>query len=554
MIARREKGGLYFLPLGGAGEIGMNLNLYRCDGKWLMVDLGMTFAGEQLPGIDLIFPDPAFIAERRDDLLALVLTHGHEDHIGAVPFLWPQLRCPIYATPFTAELVRRKLAEHGLLDEVDLREMPPGSNFDVGPFHITYVPVAHSIAEANALKIETGFGTVFHTADWKLDPAPVIGEPTSGEVLSAIGDGGVLAMIGDSTNIFNTEASGSEDAVASSLEKIVSEKAGRVVITTFASNVARLVSIGRIAIRTGRRLALLGRSMQRIAEVAEATGYLEDFPPLLDDGDIKRCPRGELLVATTGCQGENRAALSRIASGEFRALSLEEGDTVIFSSKIIPGNELPIGRLVNQLVSKDIEVITERDAFVHVSGHPGQPEVREMYGWIRPKMAVPVHGETRHMKRHAELAREEGVERVLVPLNGDLVQLAPNGPRLSDQVPVGRLVLDGEKVLPIDSEPIAERRRMLFSGHLGITLVLDSEGLLLADPVLMARGIPGWESGCELERDVLDGIERVLEGLGPDKLADDQVTEEEVRIAARRVLREDTGKKPVTVVRVIRLD
>jgi ribonuclease J len=550
---RSEKDDLLFLPLGGCGEIGMNLNLYRCDGKWLMVDLGMTFAGENLPGIDLIFPDPAYIVDKRQDLIGLVLTHGHEDHIGAVPYLWPQLGCPIYATPFTAELVRRKLVERDLLDAVDIREMELGASFEVGPFGISYVALAHSIAEGNALKIETSHGTIFHTGDWKLDEGAIIGRPASSDELGALGDEGILAMVGDSTNVFNELASGSETAVAKSLKEIISQKTGRVVVTTFASNVARLQTVGSIAQETGRRLALLGRSMRRVYEAARATGYLRDFPEILGNDQIKDTPRDKLLVLTTGCQGEPRAALSRIATGEFRSLSLSPDDTVIFSSKIIPGNEHPIGLLVNRLVLEDIEVITEHDAFVHVSGHPGQPELRDMYGWIRPQIAIPVHGEARHIKRHAELATEVGVPRTLRPLNGDLVRLAPEGPELVDQVPTGRLVLDGEKVLSITSEPIAERRQMLFAGHLGISLALDDRGRLILPAVLVARGIPGWKEECVLEEDVRRTIKETLASLDRRNLLDDLVVEEAVRIAVRRVLREDTGKKPVTVVRVLRI-
>ena len=553
MSGYSEKDDLLFLPLGGCGEIGMNLNLYCCDGKWLMVDLGMTFAGEDLPGIDLIFPDPAFIADKRRDLIGLVLTHGHEDHIGAVPYLWPQLGCPIYATPFTVELVRRKLVERDLLDAADIREIELGASFDVGPFAISYVALAHSIAEGNALKIETRHGVIFHTGDWKLDEQAIISTPASGEELSALGDEGVLAMIGDSTNVFNTRASGSETAVAKSLEKIVDQKTGRVVVTTFASNVARLQTVGRIAGETGRRLALLGRSMRRVYEAAKATGYLRDFPEILDENRIMDVPRGKLLVLTTGCQGEPRAALNRIATGEFRALTLSPDDTVIFSSKIIPGNEHPIGALINRLVLDDVEVITEHDAFVHVSGHPGQPELRDMYGWIRPQIAIPVHGEARHIKRHAELAKEVGVPMILRPLNGDVIRLAPGGPQLVDQIATGRLVLDGDKVLSITSEPIAERRRMLFAGHLGVSLALDGKGSLIVPAALVARGIPGWAEDCALEEDVRRAVAETLAGLGRRNLLDDLVVEEAVRVAVRRVLREDTGKKPVTVVRVLRI-
>lgn len=553
-----EQDDLLFLPLGGSGEIGMNLNLYCCDGQWLMVDLGLTFAGEYFPGIDLILPDPGFIEERRDDLLAIVLTHGHEDHIGAIAHLWWRLRVPLYATPFTAELIRNKLAEQGLEKEAELNIVEIGGSVQIGPYDIRYIPLAHSIAEGNGLKITTRHGIVFHTGDWKLDADPLVGAPTPAEELTRLGDEGVLAMIGDSTNVFNAEASGSEKAVRDSLVEIVGKMQNRVIVSTFASNVARIETVGYVAHQTGRKLIAVGRSMKRIIEAAKAVGYLKDFPPLLDEDDAAKLPRSETLILCTGCQGEGRAALARIARGDHPRLKLAAEDHVILSSKIIPGNELAIGRMVNSLVLQNVHVVTEKDAFVHVSGHPGQPELNEMYSWIRPQIAIPVHGEARHMAKHGEIATENGVERVITVMNGDIVRLASSksnaAPGKVDEAPVGRLVVDGRAVLPIASETVAERRRMMMSGHVAITFALDREGGLVGEPQLIARGIPGWHDGEAMHDRLLDVVEGTLDKLKPAQAEDDHKAGEAVRIAARRALDYEIGKRPVTDVRVIRLD
>lgn len=548
------KNDLLFLPLGGSGEIGMNLNLFCLDGKWMMVDLGITFAGEHYPGIDLILPDPKFIEERAKDLLAIVLTHGHEDHIGAVAHLWPQLKVPIYATKFTAELVRRKLAEKGLESAAPITIIEAGDVLDIGPFKVTYVPLAHSIAEGNALKIETRYGTIFHTGDWKLDDGPIIGEPTPGPELAKIGDAGVLAMVGDSTNVFNPNASGSESDVYDGLHKLVGEAKGRVVVTTFASNVARLSTIGSVARKHNRKLVAIGRSMKRIIEVARDCGYLPNFPTLLDEDDAASLPRRDLMIMCTGCQGEGRAALARIARGDHRSISLTAGDTVIFSSKIIPGNELSIGRLVNQLVKLDAEVITEKDAFVHVSGHPGQPELAEMYGWIKPRIAVPVHGEARHIARHAHFALDHGAEIALTPENGNIIRLAPGVPMVVDQASSGRLVLDGDFLLPVDSQIVGQRRRMAEAGHLGVMLVCDEDGELLADPRFVAQGIPGWSDDGPIADRLSAVIDNVIDRLDRKARNNDRAFEERVRIATRRALDSETGKRPVVGVRLVRLE
>ncbi|MFQ5348489.1 MAG: ribonuclease J, partial [Rhodothalassiaceae bacterium] len=545
---------LLFCPLGGSNEIGMNMNLFGCRGHWLMIDCGMSFADDWLPGIDLIFPDPGFIAERHEDLVALVLTHGHEDHIGAVPYLWPRLRCPIYATPFTAELVRGKLAEAGLAEVARVHEVPIAGSLEAGPFHVTYVPLAHSIPEGHGLKIETPQGVIFHTGDWKLDAEPQIGAPSTPEELTAIGDAGVLAMIGDSTNVFQAHSSGSEQAVKEGLHEIVKNLEGRVIVTTFASNVARLKTIAELARQEGRRLVLIGRSMKRVVAAAQKTGYLGDLPELVPEEEAGSLPRGQVLVLCTGAQGEPRAALSRLASGSYRHFALEPGDTVIFSSKIIPGNELSIGRLVNRLALADVEVITEREAFVHVSGHPGREDLEKMYRWIRPRIAIPVHGEPRHLKRHARFARALGVPEAVAPQNGDIIRLAPGPAAVVDQAPAGRLALDGSHIVPVTSEAITARRRILSDGFAAIVVMIDADGSLPGDPEIVAYGIPTLEPGSVFEDELLDLLERTIARMDPAARGRDAELGETLRVAARRLLRRRTEKNPVVDVRIVRFE
>ncbi len=542
---------LIFLPLGGSGEIGMNVNLYGCNGKWVMVDLGMTFADPSYPGVDLVLPDLSFIEDRAKDLLGIVLTHGHEDHIGAIPYLAADLGVPLYATPFTAGLIRKKLDEEGLSKEVKLHIIPMGGTLQLGDFGFRYVALAHSIPEGNALIIDTPYGRIFHTGDWKLDDGPLLGDPASAAQLTAIGDSGILAMVGDSTNVFNAEASGSEtDVRAGLLEVVKARKTGRVVVTTFASNAARLATLGFVARETGRHLVLAGRSMDRITEVAKATGYLKDMPPTLSWANAASMDPSKLLILCTGAQGEPQAALSRIADGSHPAIKLEPGDLVVYSSKQIPGNELAIGRVQNALATRGIEVITEKQAHVHVSGHPGAPELEEMYGWIRPQIAIPVHGERRHMEAHARLALASGVKKAMVPINGSAIRLAPDGPKLLSHEKVGRLVLDGDVILPADGITIVERRRLMHSGYMSATIVLNRDGKLAAPPAIIAQGVP-------VEEDKADFLSQCSEAAaGAAKKADQKQPEkfaEAVRVAVRRVAREWTGKKPVTEVQVVRL-
>ena len=542
---------LIFLPLGGSGEIGMNVNLYGCNGKWVMVDLGMTFADPSYPGVDLVLPDLSFIEERAADLLGIVLTHGHEDHIGAIPYLAHDLGVPLYATPFTAGLIAKKLEEEGLTKEVKLNIIPMGGTLTLGDFHFKYVALAHSIPEGNALVIDTPYGRIFHTGDWKLDDGPLLGTPASAAELTAIGDSGVLALVGDSTNVFNQEASGSETDVREGLLKVVkSRKTGRVVVTTFASNAARLATLGWVAKETGRQLVLAGRSMDRITEVAKSVGYLKDMPPIMNWNDAARADPSKILILCTGAQGEPMAALSRIANGTHPALKLEPGDVVIYSSKQIPGNELAIGHVQNALATRGIEVITEKQAHVHVSGHPGRPELEAMYEWIRPEIAIPVHGERRHMEAHAALALANGVPRAMVPINGSAIRLAPNGPKLLSHEPAGRLVLDGDVILPANGATIVERRRLMMNGYMGVSIVIGRDGRLAAPPVVNIQGVPVEEDKDNFLRECADAAEGAATKADPKnagKFAD------AVRVAVRRVAREWTGKKPVTEIQVTRL-
>ena len=535
---------LLFLALGGSGEIGMNVNLYGCRGRWLMVDLGMSFSGGEYPGVDLVFADLEFIEERADQLDGIVLTHAHEDHIGAVPYFAADLGVPLYATPFTADLVARKLAEAGLTDSVELNVIDrEHGEFTVGPFTITYIPLAHSIAEGNALLIETPFGRVFHTGDWKLDEDPIIGEPTTEEELRTIGDEGVLALVCDSTNVFNPLPSGSEGAVHRGLLEEVQRHAGkRVLVTTFASNVARLQTLGDVAKETGRQLCVAGRSLDRIIEVAQDNGYLQDFPQPVDFDTAMGLPRGEVLILATGGQGEPRAALARIAE-DSHPIELTRGDVVLFSSRQIPGNELAIGLVQNRLAARGITMVTDRQSEIHVSGHPGRPELQAIYGWLRPEILVPVHGEMRHMQEQARLGLGAGIPDAVVQANGDVVRLAPGAPGKVAEVRAGRLVLDGDLIVPADGDAITMRRRLSRDGLL--ILVLAPDGAAHIESI----GLPLDEDHdafvAEAKADIAAGLAKLK---GAARRDDAEITEA-ARLAARRAAQRWSGKKPQ--VRVI---
>jgi ribonuclease J len=534
----KPKNELLFLALGGSGEIGMNVNLYGCEGKWLMVDCGITFADPQYPGIDVILPDLQFIEERLDDLVGIVLTHGHEDHIGALPYLAEDLGVPLYATPFTAGLIRGKLEEEGNASRVKLRVIQPNAPFDLGPFGVTFVPMSHSIPEASALLIDTPYGRIFHTGDWKLDAAPVIGHPSSPAELAAIGEEGILALVCDSTNIFNNEASGSESDVFSGLMDVISRAKGRVMVTSFASNAARLHTLGKVAIETGRSLCVQGRSLDRILKVARATGYLKDFPETIDAEAAMRLPRDKVLVVATGGQGEERAALARVANGQ-HPIALATGDTVVFSSKQIPGNEVAIGRIQNQLAAKGVIMITDRQAHVHVSGHPGRPELLQMYRWMKPEILMPVHGEMRHLMEHARFGLSESVPRALVQTNGDIVRLAPGAPTKIGNAPVGRLVLDGDVILPGDGQTINERRKLALNGQISVAVAIGSRGLI-GTPQVRIQGIPVEEDREPFLEETVSAVIAATKQGGRDR----DKLREQIRLATRKVATRWTGKKP----------
>ena len=536
---------LLFLALGGSGEIGMNVNLYGCRGKWLMADLGLTFADTDYPGVDLILPNLDFIEERMDDLVGIFLTHGHEDHIGALPYLAADLKVPLYATPFTAGLIAGKLEEEGLTGQVSLRIVERGGSVDVAPFRVTYVPLAHSIPEGNGLLIETPFGKVFHTGDWKIDETPVLGHPSSAETLTEIGDSGVLALVCDSTNTFQEQPSGSEAGVHDGLLEEVKKAKGRVLVTTFASNAARLETIGRVAVETGRTVCVAGRSLDRILKVAKATGYLRDFPEPVRFDEAMRLPRDQLLIIATGGQGEPRAALGRIAF-DTHELKLKEGDTVIFSSKQIPGNEIAIGRIMNALSDLGVLTVTERQAHVHVSGHPGRPELASMYRWMRPEILVPVHGEMRHMREQARFGLLQGIPRAIVQRNGDLVRLAPDGPEKIGEERVGRLVLDGDVILPADGATINERRKISINGLIAVALPIAPDGRLAGDALIRPFGVPVEEDRTDFIADAMDAAVRAYEPGG-----DIEKVREAVRLAVRRCATLWTGKKPVVEVMLV---
>ena len=537
---------LLFLALGGSNEIGMNVNLYGCQGKWVMVDLGLTFANSEYPGVDLVLPDLDFIEQRKKDLLGIVLTHGHEDHIGAVAYFAADLGVPLYATPFTATLIRGKLEEEGIADIVKLIVIPMEGSFTLGPFGFQFVTLAHSILEMSACVISTPHGKIFHTGDWKLDEEPVIGRPSTAAQLTSIGDDGVLALVCDSTNSFNADDSGSEGSVKADLLKSVNAAKGRVLLTTFASNAARLETMGQVARETGRTLCFAGRSLHRIIEAAQANGYLKDMPETVDMNAVDDLPRHKVMVVATGGQGEARAALARIAEGN-HPVKLEEGDTVIFSSKQIPGNEIAIGVIMNKLAERNILTVTEKQAHVHVSGHPGQPELAQLYDWIRPDVLIPVHGERRHMAEQARFAKAHGVKNSLVQSNGDVVRLAPGKPAIIGKEHTGRLILDGDTIIAADGQTINERRRLSWYGLIAVAFALDAKDKLIGQPQIRLHGVP-------IEADIEDFLDEATEAAIKairERKGDFEKMRESVRLAVRRVATSWTGKKPVVEVMVI---
>jgi ribonuclease J len=543
-------GDLAFLPLGGTGEIGMNLNLYRSAGRWLAVDCGIGFGGAAHPEVDVMMPDPGFIAQQRDRLVGLVITHAHEDHIGAVAWLWPLLRCPVYATPFAAAVLRRKLAEAQLLGQVKLHVIQPGGTFDLPPFGLRFIRVAHSVPEAQALVITTPAGVVLHTGDWKLDPDPLIGPRTDEAALKALGDEGVLAMICDSTNAMVEGHSGSEQEVRRSLSALIRGLSGRVAVTCFSSNIARIESIALAARDAGRSVALVGRSLRNLVAAARETGYLNGVPDFMGEDDAGSIPDDSLLVLITGSQGEPRSALARVAMDTHPRIVLGEGDTVIFSSRVIPGNERAIGTVQDNLVRRGVELMTDMDHLVHVSGHPARDELRRLYRLVRPRVAVPVHGEWRHLSAHAALAREAGASPVLLE-DGDILNLAPGRAEVVDSAPVGRLVADGSRLVRLDGGVLAARRRMLFNGVVLGSLAVDRNGRVSGTPQVSAPGL--FEPDDPETARIAEEFAAAVSELPVALRRDDQGLADAARAALRRAVGRGLQKRPLVDVHLLRV-
>ncbi len=548
---------IVFAPLGGIGEIGMNLSVYgfgdarRRD--WLIVDCGVSFAAEEhLPGVDLILPDISFLIEERKNIVGLVLTHGHEDHFGALIDLWPQLKVPLYATPFTAALFEAKrLAEPGA-PEIPIMVVPLGGTLTLGPFAIEFINVAHSIPESNALAIRTPAGLVIHTGDWKIDPTPVLGAPTDRARLSALGDEGVLALVGDSTNAVRDGRSPSEAEVAKTLAELIRTAPARVAVTIFASHVGRIRAVAAAARAADREVVVVGRAMERVTQVARETGYLEGVQEFRGADTYGYLPPDKVLALCTGSQGEPRAALARIAEDEHPDVALSRGDRVIFSSRAIPGNEKAVARVINGLVSLGVEVITDRTHLVHVSGHPRRDELLDMIGWVRPRILIPAHGEPLHLAEHAALARKAGVPHVLVCRNGDLVRLAPDGASVIDEIPSGRLYKDGALLVNADARTVAARRRLSFSGIVTVALALNQNGALLADPEVALFGIPEIDQGgASMTEIARDAVEEAFESLPKPRRRDPESVAEAIRRAVRSAIAQRWDKKPICHVQVL---
>ncbi|MBE1237072.1 ribonuclease J [Phaeovibrio sulfidiphilus] len=552
-VPRFEKDGLYCVPLGGAGEIGMNATLYGTAGRWLLVDLGLMFGNERTsPGVDLILPDTTFIEERREALEGIVITHVHEDHIGAVPYLIADLECPVYASPFTAAFLRRKLQDEGVMDEVTIIEVPQNEAFRVGPFELELVSTTHSTPEASHLVVRTSRGTVFHTADWKNDPEPLVGPPVDEDRLREIGDEGVLALVGDSTNIFNKEPTGSEGEVRRSLIELFGRLDKRILVGCFASNIARVESIAIAARENGREVALVGRSLWRMVETARSVGYLKDAPRFLTDEESAQLPRNRVVHICTGSQGEPRAALRRIAMDAHPWVRLDSGDTVLFSSRVIPGNERAVLDVQNELARKGVSLITAQDALIHVSGHPGAREVRALYEALRPQIVLPVHGEPMHLNEHAAEAHALGARHVLEAFDGDVARLDVSPPSVVGRVFSGRLALDGERLIPLESELLRDRRKMAFSGSLVVSLLLDRKGHLRGEPAVSARGLLDPRDDDEDMDDLYQEIARIVAHAKPAERQDDRLMAETVRIGVRRFFRILQNRKPMVDVHVFR--
>lgn len=553
MAAKAKGDELVFLPLGGVGEIGMNLALYGlgpADARqWLAVDFGVGFAGADLPGVDLVFPDIAYLEEERTNLAGIVITHAHEDHFGALLDLWPRLRVAVYASPFTAGLLAAKRAGHPGAPDIPVTIVRPGARRVIGRFEVEFIAVAHSILEPMALAIRTPLGTVVHTGDWKLDPEPVIGPVTDAARLAAIGDEGVLALVCDSTNAMRGGRSPSESEVARELTKLVAEAEGRVAFTTFASNVARIRSIAEAALAADRQVVLVGRALRRAVEVAHELGYLEGLPPFLDEESYGYLPRSKVVAIVTGSQGEPRAALARIAADEHKFIGLSPGDTVVFSARPIPGNEKAINGIINQLAEQGIAIVTDRERLVHVSGHPRRDELAEMYRWTRPKIAIPVHGEAMHLAAHAAFARAQGVPSVVEIEDGVIARLAPGAAEAIDDVAAGRLYKDGTILGDLDAVGVPERRKLAFAGHVAVSVVIDGKGSLAAEPEIGLVGLPLADlAGEPFEALVMSAVLGTVESIPRPRRRDPELLRDALRRAVRAAVRDVWGKKPLCTV------
>ncbi len=550
---------LTFAPLGGVGEIGMNLSIYglgdRHRRSWLAIDLGVSFGDEEhLPGIDLIMPDITFLEKERKNLMGLVLTHAHEDHFGAIIDLWPRLKCPIYATKFSAALFEAKCEADRNPPKIPVTVIPSGGRVDIGPFNVEFIPVAHSIPESHALAIHTEIGTVLHTGDWKIDPTPIIGPPIDEKRLRELGDAGLLALVGDSTNAVRDGRSPSEAEVAKTIVELVKRAKGRVAVTTFASNVARVRAVAEAAKAADREVVVVGRAMDRVVQVARETGYLDGVQNFRSPDLYGHFPPDKVLALCTGSQGEPRAALARIANDDHPEITLNKGDSVIFSSRTIPGNEKAVGAIMNGLVAQGVEIITDREHLVHVSGHPRRDEMREMLAWTRPQLVIPVHGEALHLSEHAKLARAAGVPRVLTCRNGDLVKLGPGTPGIIDQLPSGRLYKDGTILEDSKSRAVVERRRMGFAGCVFVAIAMTEKGELADDPEVDLVGVPEKNRAGETFDDIVfDVVVSTIEGLPRARRRDPDAMAESVRRAVRGTLNEHWGKKPLCLVHILQV-
>jgi ribonuclease J len=551
-----EKDSLYFVPLGGSEQFGVNMNVYISGGKFLVVDCGMGFADERFPGIDLVLPDPEFLEQNREKIAGLVITHAHEDHIGAVAYLWKRLQCPIYTTRFTGAVLRVKLNDHGV-HKVPVNIVKPNEGVDLGPFGLTFIPVSHSVPDTCSLLIETPEGNVLHSGDWNLDPKPVVGQKINEEDFKKAGQKNIIAYVGDSTNAEVPGRAGSESEVEKGLETEFRKCKGRVAVTIFSSNVGRIISIVRAAQKCGRRVAVVGRSLHKMIDAAMECGYLRDVPHFLDEDEVEDVPPSELVMIVTGSQGEFRSALARLARGEHQSFALKRGDTVIFSARSIPGNERAVNDVKNNLSGAGVYIITpsDTDSIIHVSGHPCRDEIAEMYQWVRPQTVIPVHGERVQLEAHAAFARQCQIPNVIVPSNGTIIKLAPGRPVVVDHITTGLLAVDQKRIISIDHGSISDRRKLQFTGAVHLSLVLDAKGMLKGEPKLDTVGLIDQELSGErkLEDSLYNEIMDILEDMADEDLTNNHFVEEELRIGIRRFFVHTLGFKPKTTVHVLRI-